>query len=656
MKFLAALSLKTRLLAIICFLGGIPLVGAALTYVALGNSRDAQSALDAANQGTIHLANINGDVFEIVMESRGIYMSRDWKAAEPFAKRLIDALSKMRMSAEKWRAAAVDGEQENIRALSAEIEKFAQFRIELVRLAREDSTAAARLYGDNDINRTARAKLNDRLVELATRYQSYSARAYEGIERTQRANILLLGVLSAIGVAALAGGLWMVLRSLVGPLRRLERIMRGLAVGSIHEAVDGTGRRDEIGEMARAVEVLRLNSVEREQLEAAVAKTRDREIAHQIQLEEAAATFRKAISTIIAALNQEIAQTRTSAEVLTNTADNVTRQAETAARSSEGAAGSSETVAAATEELSSSIKEISNQANRVSSIVAETANDARRTDKDVAGLTSAAERIGTVVELIRTIAEQTNLLALNATIKSARAGEAGRGFAVVASEVKALATQTAKATDDIALQISGVQSSTETAVSSIRAIAGKIDQINTLSAGIATSVQQQESATQEIARNISLASDGSRSAAANVAAVSDSAKATKGESESILSVSGELASVAQQLGAAVDVFMRGITEDLRDRRIAVRRQTDRVVIAIDGDRREETHAIDLSLTGIKIKLVAGLAKGATTHIDLGNGPIAATVVWVHEFRSRPALRGSTDGDSAWLRRCRRRAQ
>jgi methyl-accepting chemotaxis protein len=163
----------------------------------------------------------------------------------------------------------------------------------------------------------------------------------------------------------------------------------------------------------------------------------------------------------------------------------------------------------------------------------------------VAGLANAAERIGAVVELIRSIAEQTNLLALNATIEAARAGDAGRGFAVVASEVKTLATQTAKATDDIAAQIGSVQTATGTAVGSIRVIANKIDEINGLTASIASAVEQQEAATREISHNVALASDGSREAAANVQCVSQTARETKAESESMLVVSGELAQVGK---------------------------------------------------------------------------------------------------------------
>src|SRR5689334_20494263 len=140
MSFFARLSLKVRLLAVITFLGMLPIAGAALTYMALQSSQTAEDTMDAASQGTIHLARINGNVFEVVMESRGIYMSPDWKTAEPYGRGLLASLETMRKTAELWRGKVVEGEQANVAALAAEIEKFAQFRTELVRLAREQST------------------------------------------------------------------------------------------------------------------------------------------------------------------------------------------------------------------------------------------------------------------------------------------------------------------------------------------------------------------------------------------------------------------------------------------------------------------------------------------------------------------------------------
>jgi methyl-accepting chemotaxis protein len=238
-------------------------------------------------------------------------------------------------------------------------------------------------------------------------------------------------------------------------------------------------------------------------------------------------------------------------------------QARSAAQVSNGAAENSEAVATATEQLTASIKEISAQAHQTSSLVTGAMQITATTDQDVVKLGEATDRIGSVLDLIRQIAQQTNLLALNATIESARAGEAGKGFAVVASEVKNLATQTARATDEIASQIEGVQLSTQSAIEAIREISGKVTEINGLTGAIAAAVEEQTAATQEIAHNVSAATDRSRQAAQNVSAVLSAADKTSDEVDHVENVSEQLGAITKDIQSKLDQFVQGLASNQR---------------------------------------------------------------------------------------------
>ncbi|MGA2129687.1 MAG: methyl-accepting chemotaxis protein [Xanthobacteraceae bacterium] len=391
------------------------------------------------------------------------------------------------------------------------------------------------------------------------------------------------------------------------------------------------GRRTEttallgaLGEMQTAIR----DNLERvERLRTQDAKLQQRDALRASSLEQASTTFRSAISAVVATLTRETAATRSTAGVLAGAASSAFDQAQAASMAASGAADNAQAVAAATEQLGASIREISTRAQRASVIVAEAAEGAKTTDRDVAGLSEAAQRIGAVVELIRSIAEQTNLLALNATIEAARAGEAGRGFAVVASEVKTLATQTAKATQDIAHQIGAVQSSTSTAVGSIRRIATRVDEIHGLTSSIAAAVEQQEAATREISRNVAQAADGSRLAATTVDGLTTTATDTKHQSEQLVGTSAGLTGAVRDLSSAVEVFIADIAADLDDRRSAERQRITRAVVITANGERHETQSIDVSLTGTKITNAPDLAPGMNVDIDLGSGPIPCTTVW-----------------------------
>ena len=364
----------------------------------------------------------------------------------------------------------------------------------------------------------------------------------------------------AVVILALVVGFlaFVIARAVSKPLLMLASRMKTLSDGDANTAVPFTAGPDEVGDMARAVEVFRQNAIERTRLHAEQTGRQEDERRRQGQLELLVEGFKNDIANVVRMLDQQVVKMKSVASGLTDAAGTAATQARSAAQVSSGAAENSEAVATATEQLTASIKEISAQAHQTSRLVTGTMEVTTTTDRDVMKLGEATERIGSVLDLIRQIAQQTNLLALNATIESARAGDAGKGFAVVASEVKNLATQTARATDEIASQIEGVQLSTQSAIEAIRDISAKVTEINGLTGAIAAAVEEQTAATQEIAHNVSAATDRSRQAAQNVTAVLSAADKTQGEVDHVENVSVQLGAITQDIQRKLEQFVQGL--------------------------------------------------------------------------------------------------
>ena len=259
-------SLKTRLYTIIGFVGLLPVLGVIFALVTMAHATRDNAALDRAARGTIHLERINGLVYAIVMESRGIYMSADWTAAEPFAKNLLAELPELQAVARTWKAEAIASQQSNVEELARRIDQFVQFRTELVRLGKEESTAVARVFGDNDANRSVRTALNESLSIVARAYEQEIGRARSKLEADDRDFMAVLGVLAGIAFIALCGGVMLVRSGLLPPLLRVKEAMLRLAQGDL--ATDGKNypRAVELAEMEQAIGVLRAKLIERDQL------------------------------------------------------------------------------------------------------------------------------------------------------------------------------------------------------------------------------------------------------------------------------------------------------------------------------------------------------------------------------------------------------
>lgn len=386
---------------------------------------------------------------------------------------------------------------------------------------------------------------------------------YVGVEKaaitSQRNETLTqLGVVSLLALLIAGVICTLVVRRLTKPIPTITQTVDAIAQGDLETDVCFTERRDELGTLARAVAVLRESAIARSQLEAETRGAGDAARKRQDVIEGLIGSFRESSAGALGQISQSAAEMETTAKSLTTVANDTSDQASSAGASSQEASNNVQTVAAAAEELSASISEIARQVAETNEIVENANSGVRDANGKVESLSSAAQKIGDVVKLISEIAEQTNLLALNATIEAARAGEAGKGFAVVASEVKTLASQTAKATEDISSQIKEIQGSTDEAVDAIRSIGSTMEDVNRTTSAIAASVEQQGSATAEISRNVSEAATGTATVVDNINHVQESAGETSRSAEVVQSSVSQLQTCSDNLRDEIDTFLEKV--------------------------------------------------------------------------------------------------
>jgi methyl-accepting chemotaxis protein len=403
----------------------------------------------------------------------------------------------------------------------------------------------------------AYAALEPVIESLGKNVEEVRSRADEAYEEAQNAMemriqlAMIIAGLAALVLAVLLG------RSVSRPLAAMTRAVGELAEGKFEIVLPGLGRRDEIGEMAQAVETFKTRAIDkaRRDAEQEEAKARAAAAERKAAMHKLAGEFEAAVGNIVKTVSSAATELEAAAGSLTRTAETTQQLSVRVSAASEEASTNVQSVASSTEEMAASVGEIGRQVQESSHIAQQAVEQAHGTDERMAQLSAAAGRIGDVVKLITAIAEQTNLLALNATIEAARAGDAGRGFAVVAQEVKALAAQTAKATDEIGAQIAAMQVATQDSVVSIKEIGTTIGRMAEISSTIAAAVQEQGAATQEIARNVQQAAAGTTLVASNITDVNRGAGETGSASAQVLGSAQSLSSESSRLQLEVDRFL-----------------------------------------------------------------------------------------------------
>ena len=456
----------------------------------------------------------------------------------------ITQLGKLRGELDdKTLAGMVDGLIQIVTDYKAVSTRYVQVSEGITTLIREKAAPAATEIG----------ALSDKIVEGA-KHQAERAAA-EAAATEAMVEHLGLGV-GALAILVLIGTAVFGALSIAKPIRRIAEVLLELANGNKQVDVPYVGRGDEVGDAANAANTFKDNLIRIEKMEAAQRETEARASEQRrADMHRLADEFQAAVGEIVNTVSSASTELEAAATSLTKTAENTQHLSTTGAAASEEASANVQSVASATEELSSSVHEIARRVQESSQIAGEAVQQAEKTDARINELSQAAGRIGDVVNLISAVAQQTNLLALNATIEAARAGEAGKGFAVVAQEVKALAAQTAKATDEIGTQITSMQTATQESVTAIKDICGTINRISEIAVAISAAVEEQGATTQEISRSVQQAASGTTQVASNITEVNHGAAETGSASSQVLSSAQSLSSDSSHLKLEVEKFL-----------------------------------------------------------------------------------------------------
>jgi methyl-accepting chemotaxis protein len=568
--FMSRLSLAAKLYSTFALIALLTAAIALLSYYNTQRNAQLTEAIETANQAAFNVERVNSLVYAVVMESRGVYMSTEPATVKKFGDGLLKFNQQILGVVKNWESIIQVDDAQQFAVFKKRIEQFVDFRKELVRRGVEINAAAGREWGDNDANRAVRSALNKDLEALS---KVYAERAKQ-ISQQGQTNRTMSFLLTCLGGLVVVGfGVVIIARSVARPLSAITATIKRVAEGNEDVEIPHANRADEIGALARAIHIFQEAMGRNRNLNSQVlqdARAREERARH---IETSVEEFRGAIGDVLRAVTTNASAMRETAQSITRVASDANGRAAAAATATEQASSNVNAVASAAEELSASVEEIGRQVRQSAAVVEQAGQRTEKSVAEIESLAAATQRIDGVLNLIQTIAEQTNLLALNATIEAARAGEAGRGFAVVAHEVKALAEQTAKATSEIGQNVGLIQSSTRTAVDSVREIGHAVHDINEVTSNIASAVGQQDAATREISSNAQSAAQGNETLVANIGSLSQAIGETNKAASSVLSASSDLTATAETLSREVDKFFRNLRDDPLDQTDARRTGT-----------------------------------------------------------------------------------
>jgi methyl-accepting chemotaxis protein len=560
-------TLAARLYAIFALFA---LLTAAIALLSDYNSRrsvELTGAIETANAAALNVERVNSLVYAVVMESRGVYMSTEPAVVKKYGDGLLKFNAQILDVVKRWETIVKADDAEQFATFKKRIEQFVEFRKELVRRGVEINAAAGREWGDNDANRAVRSALNKDLEALSKVYAERAKQIAQQAE-TNRTLSFVLTCLAGVALALVVIGIAIIARSIARPLAAITATIKQVADGAENVVVPHSDRADEIGALARAIQVFQdamgrnRNLASQVSQDAAAREERARHIERSVE------GFREAIGAIMRGLSDNASTMRETAQTITRVTADASSRAGTAANATEQASHNVTAVAGAAEELSASVVEIGRQVRQSAGAVEQTGQRTEKSISEIESLAAATQRIDGVLNLIQAIAEQTNLLALNATIEAARAGEAGRGFAVVAHEVKALAGQTAKATAEISENVAMIQASTRNAVDAVREIGGAVREINEVTSAIAGAIGQQDQATREISSNAQSAAQGNETLVANITSLRDAIGETDTAAASVLTAASSVTETAQTLSREVEAFFQNLRAGSADGRVA----------------------------------------------------------------------------------------
>jgi methyl-accepting chemotaxis protein len=435
------------------------------------------------------------------------------------------------------------------------VRAYTESAVPVIDMGKSNTSYAVMFMGDVTAQFIRLRKLLQDYVNLRERErQAVVAELLAGMSTARRNFLLLLA-----GAAALSGtAAFFIVRLIARPVAALTRVMGGLAAGSTQVEIPGCDQRDELGAMARAVQVFKEAMAEAARLNAERDMNSERALRRTEHLSMLIRSFDEKVTAILSSVSAAGVKMQTAAETMTRVADGTSRQTDSCASSAQQASSNVQAVAAATEELSVSVGEMGRQVAQSTTITGRAVEEAVSTNDTVGGLAEAARKIGEIVDLISSIAAQTNLLALNATIEAARAGEAGRGFAVVASEVKSLAHQTTMATEQISAKISEMQGATNNVVAAIGGIGTTIREVSHISAAIAAGIEEQAVATKEIAHNVQSAAKGTSEVSAVIDNIAKATATTGSSAGQVLDAASQLSRESEALRNEVDRFLDAV--------------------------------------------------------------------------------------------------